>query len=70
MKLGNSGKGEGEFNRPCGVAVDKDGVIYVTDWMNHRLQVFDREGNFITQRRGDATVSKWAKLKLDANPYM
>ena len=58
------------MNRPSGVAVDSDGVIYVADWLNNRLQVFDPDGNFVTARTGDATVSKWGKEKLDANPEM
>ena len=70
MEFGSSGTGDGEFNRPTGVAVDKHGVIYVTDWMNDRLQVFDANGSFITKLTGDATVSKWGKAKLDANPEM
>ena len=37
--FGRSGKGIGEFNRPNGVAVDRDGIIYVVDWMNHRVQI-------------------------------
>ena len=70
MKLGSSGAGDGQFNRPTGVAVDKDGIIYVTDWGNERLQVFGPDGSFITKMAGDATVSKWGKAKLDANPEM
>ena len=70
MKFGASGSGEGEFNRPTDVAVDKDGIIYVADWLNDRLQVFDSDGSFITLKTGDATVSKWGKDKLDANPEM
>lgn len=70
MQFGRSGSGEGEFNRPSGVAVDGDGIIYVSDWLNNRLQVFDPEGNFVTLRTGDATISKWAKDKLDANAEM
>ena len=70
MKFGASGTGDGEFNRPTGVAVDKEGIIYVTDWRNDRLQVFDADGEFITKLTGDATVSKWGKLKLDSNPDM
>lgn len=70
MKFGTSGTREGEFNRPSGVAVDKDGIIYVADWMNDRLQVFDAGGNFLALRTGDATISKWGKDKLDANPEM
>jgi DNA-binding beta-propeller fold protein YncE len=70
MQFGTSGTGEGQFNRPSGVAVDQEGVIYVADWLNNRLQVFDPDGTFITLKTGDATLSKWAKDKLDANPEM
>lgn len=70
LQFGRSGSGEGEFNRPSGVAVDNDGIIYVADWLNNRLQVFDPEGQFITLKTGDATISKWAKEKLDANAEM
>ena len=70
MKFGSSGSGEGEFNRPTDVAVDRDGIIYVADWLNDRLQVFDPDGNFAALKTGDATISKWGKDKLDANPEM
>jgi DNA-binding beta-propeller fold protein YncE len=70
LQFGTSGTGEGQFNRPSGIAVDNDGVSYVADWLNNRLQVFDPEGNFVTLRTGDATISKWAKEKLDANAEM
>jgi len=45
-------------------------VIYVADWLNNRLQVFDSDGSFVTARTGDATISKWGKEKLDANREM
>ena len=69
-QFGESGTGEGQLNRPTGVAVDKDGVVYVADWLNNRLQVFSPDGNFATMKTGDATISKWGKDKLDANPEM
>ncbi|MBI4516886.1 MAG: TIGR03663 family protein [Deltaproteobacteria bacterium] len=37
---GKSGSGSGDFNRPIGVAVDAQGMVYVSDTMNHRLQKF------------------------------
>ena len=70
MKFGNSGTGDGEFKRPTGVAVDQEGIIYVADYGNDRLQVFDFDGQFVTKMTGDATISKWAKQKLDANAEM
>lgn len=70
MQFGKSGSGDGELNRPSGVAVDNDGVVYVADWLNNRLVVFDGDGTFVTARTGDATISKWGKAKLDANPEM
>jgi DNA-binding beta-propeller fold protein YncE len=37
---GKSGMGQGDFNRPIGIATDKQGAVYVTDTMNHRIEKF------------------------------
>ena len=34
------------------------------------MQYFDPDGNFCGEKTGEATVSKWGKDKLDANPEM
>lgn len=60
----------GVFNRPTGVAVDKDGDIYVADWLNSRVQVLTPDGRFITQFTGDAGLSKWGISKIESNPDM
>ena len=39
----------GQLRSPWGIAVDGQGDVYVTDTGNHRLEKFDREGNFIAQ---------------------
>ena len=48
----------------------KERIIYVADWGNDRLQVFDASGRFITKVCGDASSSKWGQMKLDADPEM
>ena len=58
----------GGFNRPSGVAVDKEGDIYVADWGNDRVQVLTPDGRHITSFTGDATMSRWGQEKLDSNP--
>src|ERR1700741_2100701 len=42
------------LNHPTDVAVDSDGDIYVTDWGNHRVCVFDSEGRPICNLIGNA----------------
>ncbi len=44
---GTEGYGEGEFLGLEGVAVADDGVVFVTDTPNHRVQYFDSEGVFL-----------------------
>jgi len=44
---GKTGRGQGEFNYPGGMAVAQDGRLYIADQTNHRIQVFDRGGRFL-----------------------
>ena len=44
---GVSGTDEKHFNDPRGLAVDPAGRLYVGDYMNDRVQVFDAQGQFI-----------------------
>jgi uncharacterized protein (TIGR03663 family) len=37
---GKSGSGNGDFNRPIGIAADAQGNVYVSDTMNSRIQKF------------------------------
>ena len=48
-KWGSSGKGNGQFSTPYGVAVDSSGNVYVADYDNDRVQKFSSDGSFITK---------------------
>ncbi len=41
------GTGSGQFQSPQGIAVAADGSIYVADSLNHRIQKFDPNGQFV-----------------------
>jgi hypothetical protein len=46
---GSRGSAPGQFNIPHTLAIDAQGLVYVGDRGNNRIQVFDGEGNFKTQ---------------------
>ena len=48
MSWGKSGTGAGEFNLSHNISCDADGWVYVADRENHRIQVFDGNGQFET----------------------
>ncbi|HTU26232.1 MAG TPA: peptidyl-alpha-hydroxyglycine alpha-amidating lyase family protein [Pirellulales bacterium] len=46
---GEPGAGPGQFHVPHGIAVDRQGIVYVADRENSRLQRFTSDGKFIDQ---------------------
>jgi DNA-binding beta-propeller fold protein YncE len=46
---GKLGTGPGEFDQPHSLAFDSRGRLYVADRNNNRIQVFDQEGNYISE---------------------
>ena len=48
---GKLGAGPGEFDQPHSLAFDSKGRLYVADRNNNRIQVFDQDGNFISEMR-------------------
>ncbi|KRY48844.1 E3 ubiquitin-protein ligase TRIM71, partial [Trichinella britovi] len=45
----SQGSGDGQLYRPWGIACDKLNRIIVADRTNHRIQIFDSEGRFLTK---------------------
>lgn len=50
-RIGHAGTGDGEFNAPTHIAFHA-GALYVTDSLNNRVQVFDRDTHAPSRRIG------------------
>lgn len=48
---GGAGAAPGKFDTPHSIVVDAEGLVYVADRQNRRVQVFDSEGMFIEERK-------------------
>ena len=46
-QFGKQGEGDGEFNKPLCLSVNKAGHLMVCDKLNHRVQVFELSGKFV-----------------------
>lgn len=51
--FGQEGVDDGEMSSPTGIAIDKDGNIYIADTDNHSIQKFDKDGKFIGRWGGE-----------------
>ena len=47
LKWGEGGRTPGKFSVPLSLHIDKYDRVYVADSENHRIQVFDRQGQFL-----------------------
>ncbi len=63
---GESGAGDGQFDHPHGLAIDRrrGDLVYVGDQENHRLQVFTTEGAFV-RAWGDALFQHIHDIGID-----
>ena len=46
FSFGGEGTGIGSFDQPDGIALDIEGNLYISEFSNHRVQIFDRDGLF------------------------
>jgi DNA-binding beta-propeller fold protein YncE len=49
LSWGEPGNGPGQFHVPHGIAVDRQGTVYVADRENSRLQLFTSHGEFLSE---------------------
>lgn len=46
---GGKGTGPGQFDNPKGMAIGPNGLLYVSDGYNSRVQVFDQDGTYLSE---------------------
>ena len=74
--IGKRGSGDGEFNLARDAAVGPDGLLYVVDAGNFRVQVFDQSGKFLRKfgsvgtRLGQMARPKGVGIDKDGNLYI
>ena len=58
--MGEKGSKPGEFDVPHGITVGRDGLVYVADRLNLRIQVFGPDGKFVRQWQSKEMGRPWA----------
>lgn len=76
LDFGTRGTGDGELNLPRDVAIGRDGMLYVVDGGNFRVQVFGPDGSFVKtfgsvgRQTGQFSRPKEAAVDADGNLYV
>lgn len=52
---GGEGKGPGQFNVPHSIVTNNQGLVFVADRSNERIQVFDLDGNYVRESQYPGT---------------
>ena len=71
FEIGGGENSEAKLNSPHGLAVNREGNLYVADTGNSEIKIFDNSGNFleifkIKQNKGDSVIKKPWDLAFDS----
>jgi sugar lactone lactonase YvrE len=67
MEWGETGSEPGQFRTPHALAMDSQGLLYVGDRSNRRIQVFTQDGEFV---RDYYHLGRASGLAIDANDWL
>lgn len=74
FSFGKNGRMEGDFNYPTNIFIGKDRLLYVTDSMNFRVQIFNRDGKVLSGfgKHGDGSgdFSKPKGIAVDSEGHI
>jgi hypothetical protein len=63
---GSHGKGLGQFDKIIGLTVGPNNRVYTCDWTNHRIQVFEKDGKFVSAWGSQGTEPGQFNVPVDA----
>ena len=69
-QFGTNGVNPGELDEPVGISVDEDGLIYIADTWNQRVQVFEPDGNSNYQFLRQWEVDAWSGQSVNNKPFI
>ena len=60
-QFGTKGSGPGQLNKPTGITIDTaaTGLVYVSEWGNHRISVFTSDGVFDRFGEEDSNIGQF-----------
>uniref|UniRef100_A0ABM0N0Q1 Tripartite motif-containing protein 2-like n=1 Tax=Saccoglossus kowalevskii TaxID=10224 RepID=A0ABM0N0Q1_SACKO len=70
--FGKSGDRQGEFDTPYLLAINSKGMVYVSGWYNHRIQVLNSDDQFMFEffSTGVSRMSYPTGVAVDKNDYV
>ncbi|XP_070546043.1 tripartite motif-containing protein 2-like [Ptychodera flava] len=71
--FGSQGKGQGQFNDPLGVIISSTGMVFVADWLNKRIQVFNAHDQYLYSfdcQSGDGKMRHPKGIAIENDKYI
>ncbi len=62
-QFGSRGNGPGQFQLPHNLVIDKNGLIYVSDRENRRVEIFDARGKYLREWKNAGSLSSLAMTR-------